>query len=231
MTKKATWSGYRGDGKPVIPCVPECLTEKVEARGRMIQAPTDYKKRVSRASSSPRKKLKVLRNDLFLRVNQRWSIWDFEYDAQHTQMERKRAAVQKAYNAGDLDLMLAYRNHWERESLEIIRETVLALRGMGYKEACDILTEAHIQTVENVAEAIRRHLVIASYTIYKSVFHNLTFIPQGTHEVAVVAMSGEVEEDAVLNIIRQRGITDPEEIGKLAKEMLVDSSALASGVL
>jgi hypothetical protein len=47
----------------------------------------------------------------------------------------------------------------------------------------------------------------------------------------MIAMSGEVEEITVLNIIKQRGITDAKEIGKLVKEMLVESSALASGVL
>jgi hypothetical protein len=231
MTKKSTWSGYRGKGKPVIPCVPECLNEKVETRGRMVQAPGDYKKRAPRRYASPYKQLKLLRNDLYLRVDQNHSLWDNPYYShQAAQFGRKRVLVQEAFRESDLDLMLTYREHWERENLAGVREAALALREMGYEEVHGMVTEAHVQTVEKVAEAIRECFPLTP-TIYSIAVRNPTYIPNGTYETAMIAMSGEVEEITVLNIIKQRGITDAKEIGKLVKEMLVESSALASGVL
>lgn len=232
MTKKATWSGYRGDGKPVIPCVPECLNEKVEARGRLVQAPGDYKKRAQRRYSSPYKKLRIVRNDLFLRVDQKSAVFDIDHYSNHAKIVRKRSFVQEAFRESDLDLMLTYREHWERECLGSVREAALALREMGHEEVHGMLTGTQLQTVENVAEAIRDCFMNEhSVSIYMAAFRNPTYIPTGTHKVAMIAMSGEAEEAAVLNIIKQRGITNPKEIGKLVKEMLVESSALASGVL
>jgi hypothetical protein len=230
MTKKAAWSGYRGDGKPVIPCVPECLNEKVEVSSRMVQAPGDYKKRARRLYSSQNKKLRLIRNDLYLRVDQKNALWDNDYYSHQAQLSRKRALVQEAFRASDLDMMLTYREHWEKESLLSVREASLALREIGHEEVHGMVTDAHVQTVEKVSDAIRECFLLTP-SIYSMAFRSPTYIPSGTHETVMIAMSGEVEEVAVLNIIKQRGITDAKEIGKLVKEMLVETSALASGVL
>jgi hypothetical protein len=231
MTKKATWSGYRGDGKPVIPCVPECSIEKSNTKGHMVKAPVDYKVRTKRLSSSPRKQLRRIRNDLFFDFPVETSVWANDYYLQF-EHRHNRTLVQKAFDTGDLDLMLTYKDNWGRGNLKAVHRTVLVLREMGREKVHGVITETHIRVVEQISKTLGGYVPVGfSGGIYKSVTISDTYIPEGTHEIALIALSGEAEGDAVLSIINDRKIIDPQEIGKLVKEMLVESSAVASGFL
>lgn len=239
MTKKATWSGYRGDGKPVIPCVPECMVEKsiVGEASRPTRTPTDYRKPGKKPPSSPRKHMKRIRNELLLdRGQPQWSVFadsHYFYGAQ----QQKVAAVKAAYAAGDLDLILAYKKYWYKKSFESVQGAIQALRAIGHDTVENVITDHHVDTFYEVFLTVSAHGYKPMLAIAKgNPMYSSWDIPEGlssegAHEIAMIAFSGEAEEAAVLSIIREREITDPEEVGKLVKEMLVDSNALASGIL
>lgn len=234
MTKKATWSGYRGDGKPVIPCVPECSIEKDFAgnSGFVAKTPTDYKSRSRKLSSSPRKQIKRIRNELFTQQPKPSNMWADQHYFYGGLGRTRNNAVQKAFESGDLDLLLVYKDHWHGASLDAVHGTVLALRGMGHPSVHGVITEANIKTLTNVSNLISAfgssHYL--SLDPFKYV-ENTEYTSDSVQKIAMIALTGKAEEAAVIHVITEREITDPEDVGKLVREMLVDSYALSSGLL
>lgn len=242
MTKKATWSGYRGDGKPVIPCVPECMVEKsmVGTSSVATRTPSDYRKPSESPSSSPRKHMKRVRNELLLgRSKPEEGIWaDEHYYLYQGMHQQKVAAVQKAYKAGDLDLLMTYKKYWYRKSFQSVLGTIQVLRAMGHTLVEGVITDDHVDIFHDVSLMVAAHgyrpmvalrkanPLISAWDIMPD-----TFVTQDIYDIVMIAMSGKAENDAVRSILMDREITDPEEVGKLVKEMLVESSALAHGVL
>jgi len=225
MTKKATWSGYRGDGKPVVPCIPECLIERksVNHSGRAIKSPTDYRKRSRQVSAAPRKELKRLRNKIFLHGHPR--KFSITYDSHLRSYSNRLKVVQKALETGDLDLMRVYEAFYPDYSLDHIEAVALIFRDMGFATVQEKITATQIETYSGISNRVILFMMSTSETF------GFEKAAQEIREISKLAFSGKDEEAAVNAVIADRGIGNVVEVRKLVDEILVGSITLGSGIL
>lgn len=239
MTKKSTWSGYRGDGKTSVPCVPECLKKQAEKQGRLVKAPTDYVTRTKRVPTSNRKLRRAIRNEILaspLKVSSTRIYYTDYHTNRINNLERNSLAI-KSFENGDLDMALVHRKFVSTAYTKIIEETVLTLREMGHEETYEVVTMDHLNTFSEITEELRElnmneeQLPILYLGGRGGNENYLTAIPLGARGFARIAFAGELEKEAVLELIRGRKISNHSGVGKLVEEMLVNYTALTSGVL
>lgn len=211
-----------------IPCTPENRVEKTEVSSpdatRLVRTPGDYRKKAVYAPTNAKKELRRLRKELVIEVEPRLTgLYDYLQYRDEEQSLAKIKAVEKAFEARDLDLMRTYKKFLPRKAASDIDGAVSALRGIGHEEAAKIITEEHIDRF-NMLYCLVGVFDASMSRKTKAAIDNLV-------EIAMVSFRGENEEAMVSDIIINREITDAKVIVRMVDEMASGSVTLSTGLL
>lgn len=228
MAKKMTqhWNGYRGNGKPVIPCVPECLVEKGEIDNsgtHLVRIPTDRNSRAEPVPAAQRKELRRLYKLLVLPDPPMTGLHDY-MSAPIRDGRARTEAARRARKANDLDMMRALAANREKHETKDIVDVVCVIRETGHASAAEIITQDHFSHFKELAN------LVTIFSPFDRYMHKRR-LSQNIWDVALVAFSSDENQKMVLDIIAQREITDAEVIRRLVDEMRGTTVSLSSGLL
>lgn len=239
MTKKATWSGYRGNGKPSIPCVPNDRVPLMDvpvtdtsgtiAGRRTVRMPKDRTKQAAEVKRVQNEIDRVWQGKVQEATNQPYTITPYfsSYEHIHRLKHVKRimkVASTKASEDNDLGMLLCYKKFGQSGHAPAdIEGAASALRAMGEPDISETLTEEHVIAYSAICDMIARLEIDTTLSTSK--------VRRNIQRIAMMSFSGELSKESVVKIIAGRGVTNPDGIRELLREMKATPAAIESGVL